>query len=618
MHTVFALAGPTPALGWALVERARRVTRALAPDLGGEVVEAAAPLPELGGGWFTRCPTGGAAAELVTRVDDADLLVLAFGVVFGAPGGAAARIAAAFRAGGATAARALDGDFAAVVVERGTARLTALCDGIGHRALRCFTDGELFAVASHELALAATGRLPIALDPVSASSAIAVEWSLGGASLVRGVETAGADRVARWSRGELALDRAPPFDFAARVDRRDRRAVAAVVDRMVEQARDTVRRLVGDAPAVRADLTSGMDSRAALAALISVVDPRLVTAATSGGPDGAEVPTAARVARAAGVRFETLLPTPPSPDDFLAHLRALAFAMNGDTDGRRAIAPLPRFAPRVPKLNGGGGGLYKGSLYRWRADAARLSPAAARALLHRRIARRLGRHPLRSPELAREVLARLDALLAGFGALSGQGSDHLDLYYLTERHGRWGAMPSRFTWYHPMLSPFDSPELVRLAFTLPPPSSNDCVLHRELVRRHLPAAYWEPVNHAAYLPLMGGHPLKRLGNDLLLVTQAPHYARRLLAGLRGGGRAKSHDAVRSELLGALLRGGLAERLQAADGVGRELFAGPVLAGFLAEHASGARSHLDRIGLLACMDEHLAMLRAARALALAPE
>ncbi len=616
MHTVFALASPTPELGWSLVERALRVTRALAPDLGGEVIEAAAPLPELGGGWFTRCPTGGAAAELVTRADDDDLLVLAFGVVFGAEGGAAGRIAEAYRAGGAVAARALDGDFSAVVVERRAARLTVLCDGIGHRALRCCTDGDLFAVSSHELALAATGRLPVALDPVSASSAIAVEWSLGGHSLIRGVETAGPDRVLTWWHGGLERRAAPPFGFAARVERGDRRGVATIVDRMVEQARDTVRRLVGDAPAVRADLTSGMDSRAVMAALVSVVDPRIVTAATSGGPDGAEVPTAARVARAAGVRFETLLPTPPSPDDFLGHLRALAFAMNGDTDGRRAIAPLPRFVARVPKLNGGGGGLYKGSLYRWRGDAARLTPGAARALLHGRIARRLGRQPFRAPELGRAVLTRLDAIVAGFGALSELGSDHLDLYYLTERHGRWGAMPSRFTWYHPMLSPFDSPELVRLAFTLPAPSSNDCLLHRELVRRHLPAAYWEPINHAAYLPLMGGHPWQRLANNLWLVTETPHYVRRLLGGLRRGGRAKSHDAVRSELLAGLLRGGLADRLRAADGVGRELFEGPVLDRFLAEHASGARSHLDRIGLLACMDEHLSQLRAARAMALA--
>ncbi len=74
--------------------------------------------------------------------------------------------------------------------------------------------------------------------------------------------------------------------------------------------------------------------------------------------------------------------------------------------------------------------------------------------------------------------------------------------------------------------------------------------------------------------------------------------------------------MRSELLAGLLCGGLADRLRAADGVGRELFEGPVLDRFLAEHASGARSHRDRIGLLACMDEHLSQLRAARAMALA--
>ncbi len=281
-----------------------------------------------------------------------------------------------------------------------------------------------------------------------------------------------------------------------------------------------------------------------------------------------------------------------------------AYAMNGATHGKQAVDPSPNPTGRSPTLSGTGGEVYRGYYYGDLRDQdlrQERPAAAAQALLDRYMRRRSC--GWLDTDLVRKLTERHLLYFERFTRISGVVADLLDVFYVQERLGRW-AGDARCFWLAPTFAPFESPQMVRLGFELPPPISNHMVLHKTILRRHARTAFYLPVNQRYFLPLSkhtrdGSRTERLVRSGLSFAEKLGERVRRFTS----SESVASHNQIRSHLFRSLLRDGLHDLILERSSVSLQIADRDYLSSIIRQHADGRANHLEIIGLLATLEEY---------------
>lgn len=465
------------------------------------------PLPEHGllVSWAMLAPEEPASSTL-SWFHSPDCAVLVSGEVF-TPGHPARVIAETYAAHGITAVAAADGCFGVVIVDVRAGQVWVASDVLGRRALRWVERERDWLISAHDLSLVAAGGVAVELDPIALVSSAVLESSLGARSLLKGITgLEGNDIVCLGAAARPVRTRLPKLDFSGRLDPRDRDGIRRTRDEAVTSTVEVARNLVVSLPSIRASLTAGLDSRAALAILLGAGARPLLHTVTTGGAHSLDVRTAQRLAQLAGVSHRRPTSTEvATPDGFIEHVRLCAFAMNGDTDAKRATRRVPSWSrDQGAAVEGTAGEVYRGYYYQYFGLTGTVPNDvhhAAQVMLSRRY-RRFKRIPLASEHFRVGLSERLHGVFEEYAALSSTGSDLVDLFYVFERCAHWGARAFRSTWSR-IINPFLVPSALRAAYRLPAPVGRNSAFHALAIRRYFPAAYWIPVNGGPLLALEG-------------------------------------------------------------------------------------------------------------------
>ncbi|MCB0060591.1 MAG: hypothetical protein KDE19_00680, partial [Caldilineaceae bacterium] len=327
-----------------------------------------------------------------------------------------------------------------------------------------------------------------------------------GKSFLQAVNVGQGDSYVTWQNGKTCRIDKPLLDLSARISARDKAGVQTQIDKIMAHMHSVSREFCQGAENVEIDLTAGLDSRTILAILRSTGYPtEKIQSSTIGDENSGDAQTAQYIAKQYRFSHRCIPSSQPDRDEFLQHLDLLAYSMNGDTNGQRAVVnPLPQNnLNQAPHLYGGGGEIYRGYLYPSQPNqlcAAWSIPEIACYLTEKFVGRR--RQVAVSEELAPLLYERLQHRIAGYQTQSSHVADILDLFYLHERFAHWGALAVRGSWWSHYFTPFGSPTVIRLAFQLPAPIGVKQRLHHSFIKRHLGKAYyWPLINHETFLPL---------------------------------------------------------------------------------------------------------------------
>ncbi|WP_146242319.1 hypothetical protein [Acaryochloris thomasi] len=447
--------------------------------------------------------------------------VLAFGVVLPTSCSTAQHILNAWLIGRAKGVQALEGSFSAVIINRATGAVVWMGDIMGRRRLRYHyarTRGTLL-ISPHDVSLVATGKVPVEFDDISAASIAVVKWSLGGKSLLSSVQSCHPSEYIHYSEGHISSHSLPLINPDERISSRDIKGIKRHRDQLIETARSHLKPLVSE-PEIKASLTAGLDSRAMLSLLISVVDPKKITTFTSGQPNCLDVQIAQKLAHIAGVKHNVMSPEKHN-ENLINYADLLAFYFNGDATSKVGlISPLPNFQPNnQPHLGGLAAEIFRGFSYR-KCLFPNLRPLALHSVVGMLAGERVSSHhlPWDSSELENAVHRRLEGLIRHYSTVTTDGYDILDLFNIYEVSGVWGARQQNPWNPSPKWSPFSSRQLLKLALRLPAPMGYHARIHQEAIRRYLPEAYWMAVN---------GQTLPALRSSELIASYRKKYQRGL-------------------------------------------------------------------------------------------
>jgi hypothetical protein len=569
--------------------------------------------PECKAGWFSLQPTGGLA--LVSEAADQRHSVLVFGDLLSCHEASPAEIVLrTWTDGGAEAVRDIDGCFGAVILDRLNCETTLVSDVLGQRTLRYFADSQRLVVSPHDVAMVTTGLVPQQDDYVSALSIATMGWSLGGRSLLKGIDTCHPARYVRWKEGRRDERDDPIIRHDRRIEGADKKRIGATLDNMVETARASVSEIVRRGSVqggIATELTAGVDSRAVLSLLMSTVSSTRIQAITVGEPDDLDVIVAKRLARAYGLGHASLRSSDcaaPSSDDFATHGALVAFATNGDSNAKvLAIQPLPQFVSTPPLLLcGEGGEIFRGYYYSDR-DIPPLSFRDSVSRLRGYVAGVAGHES----DMRTALTARLEAAIDQYADISSNPHDLLDLFYTYERFGVWGAHVRRQTWDPLRWSPFYVRHLVRSAFRLPAPVARHARIHAEVLRRFARMAYWLPVNGARRLPLEGKGPVRTGLAKLDVWSQSV-----LRSALGAMGRSASVSAgmgleqLRAHAISHDLREYVADLLGARGSLAAEILSDLGLIPFYESADEQNQASLETLGVLIAIEHWRSLVKTA--------
>jgi hypothetical protein len=617
MHTFLFCSGIKNEEVPSILDKACRITKKLLPSLGLDLKTAKEFFTMVQGGCFYLSPEIDDKQCLVSKLVKEDIITLVFGNIFRSNGKSAAeKVCDAWQTGKVEAVRRLDGCFSALVVEVKTRKIHILSDVLGFRSLRFFSDGECILISPHDIPIVATGLCPVEIDLPSAGSIVAFDWSLGGKSLLKKISVCNPHDYVTWQAGEIRRTYAPLVGWEGRISSQDQVGIGRHLDRMVENMLENTGSFCRNWPTVCMDLTAGNDTRAVLALVLATVEKSCLRAATLGATHNIEVRTARRLAKMYNFHHEHNLHIPEKIiwDDFVTNCRLRAFMMNGDTNCKRAADQMPSYYSGTPMLTGGSGALYKGYYYKHSDGSRFLKKLSSDVVMNFLMAKfpRIRKLPWQSNELPKRIALRMASVLGALNEISFCGADLLDLFYTYERIGRWGAMAARFTWRPLWFDPFASPKLFQMAFKLPPLILNDLLLHKTIIRRFLPGAYWVPVNKYEFLPLTGRSAAKTLVTKGIK-SIGPKYLR-LRDLLVTQEYAESHEQARARCFAKLLKDSLSDLLLADDGIGKRIFEQNGLQSIIQDHVLGKRNNLQVIGSLVTLETHRHLLTEAKNMA----
>ncbi len=578
-----------------------------------------ADLPEISGGFAVMVPRVGWERPLVDVHVDEDTAAVVYGSLILGEASIARALCGAYRRGGASAARRLEGHYGAVVVDRAKGETVVLGDVLGDRSLRYVHSGGMLLVSPHDLTLVATGRVDVTdVDLCSAAAVLALDNSTKSKSLLKGIEPVPPETWLRWRPGRLDQMVDQPFSFENRIAANDATALRDQNERILALARQQAAEHLAGRDEIALDLTAGQDSRAILALIRSISEPPRINAYCEGAPWSLDVRGARTVARAAGIHFSSANPSPVEPDTYLDNLARSAFWMNGATDAQRMVTARPVFPPAGVRVFGVPGECFRdpyplGDISAWRDQPAVrcVSDFIFSRSRHRTSGLAFIRFhtlPFRD-ELRRSVRERVEQRLNDFAAFADDPHDIWSLFYLLEHIMIWGQMVYREPYCQHYWIPFGSPSLLAETFRFPAPIGPHCTLHRDAIRRFFPEAYRIPVNGRLFL----------FSETLSKAYKYKYYAEKAVMRLLGrfGSRTRlyqdklrAHQDERGRFLAETLGGVVRERLTGSGSVGGQLFGDEgldrLMAQFMAE--PGYRHSLASVSLLLSIESFLQQAR----------
>ncbi len=576
-----------------------RTLRHVMPMLGLDLAAHCTVLPDCNCGWFRIEPTSTNLASLVSEAVEETYAAIVYGQVEGF-GSAAHAVLDAWHHGGTMAVRNLEGSFGAVIIDRRDHTVTLISDVVGQRSLHYYTAGRTLVASPHDLALLSTGDCPADFDLTTAACIAAMDLSPRGKSMLRDAAFCHPSGFVRWQHGRITQMADPVLKPAHRIESGDKKATTDHLDRMIERLRTRTRLFVGEEQAVYTDLTGGFDSRAVLALLLSAADPSRIKAVCNGEATSLDAQIAARVARRYGGSFEARMPALPTPEVYLLNTDAMAFAMSGATNSKRAVAQALQFEHEIrPHAWGGGGETYRGPRY----GPPGTHPALTRddALTRLKGKTRIEKLPWQDAGLPGAMGERFDQSVDAYAAFSSNGYDIIDLFKLYERETVWGCLSKRFNWTNRGLwNPYMSPQLVRDAFRMPVPIRDHATIHEALLQRYMPGGYWMLVNGNTLAPF------NRWARTMPLfrhVNRAFHGLHRRAQPLlkRGQVEGRHIEQIRADAFSGTLSGILREVLTEQGSLTLDLFGREGIGQLLEEHISGRQNHTQTLGCLVTVE-----------------
>jgi hypothetical protein len=581
---------------------ARRLVQRL-PDLGEAIEVAVVELPEIDGGWATLRPVRGARPAPLDQYVDAEHAVLLFGQVDGSEH-PAELVRARFRSGGADAVAQLGGVFSALVVDRRARNLQVVTSIPGCRALRYLTLGRALFLSPLDLGIVAASGVDVTLDLEAAAASVACGWAIAGRGVLRGVRECSPIERLLWSGGNTESRVATPLGVGRLAPGASPAALEAQVEHVIAALRTGVSDQLAYTPPDQLDiaLTAGVDSRAALALVLSLRDPKSIRTYTRGGTSTRDVAVARAVSQRLGIEHRLVADDPIDPSAFLSRATLFAGMTNGVGQAERALSGIWQVAHQAPSLGGGAGEVFRGYYYNYvRRKGGRLDPSG--------VARALLAFPLRRARTLRFADATLDAapsafVLAAVDALarvSHDPYDLADLFYLVERLGRWGSWSWRRS-LGPAFVPFASSHATIEAFRLPSPIGDHALLAR-VIAKHAPRwLYWLPINGSGLLALEGPGLGRYLGREAL---RGGGKVLRRVAEAAPRRRTSAAPSATPEHAAAKYFSGpgfelLRESLLARGSVSSELFTRQQLEQQLARHQKG-NAEMPVLGLLLSLE-----------------
>lgn len=586
-----------------LLRRSSAITQTLMPNLGVQLEVSYKLIPEIEGGWFYLAPNSKSKPKLISELSDTDTGVIAFGEIYGDDSFNCAEIIKdIYRTQGLDNVRRLNGCFSAVIVDLKENRTYIVSDLIGRRSLRYYTHNRAVLISNHDVPIVATGLFRPEYNLNAVSSIVCTDWSLQGESLLKNIKVPRSNEYIVLSQTGVQHVNKPIVNLHERLNTENPSSVANHLDGMIDKLVAVTRKLCRNEELIHMDLTAGVDSRAVLGLVLAVVEPSRVKAYVRGGDGSLDVTVAERIGTKYQFTCESALPLAPNPDSFLEHATLLAFFMNGDTDSKRAVQPLPKLEHHARLyLKGMGGEVYRGYYYGAKSAKAlsELSPADAAAILNRKFSR-LGTLPWAAPELLNSVRSKINSAIEVYYDLGARGADLLDCFYVYERLGRWASLDPRGTWFERQYSPFSIPELVMMGFKLPQPIGSGALLHRKIIGRYLPGLYYWPINGKEFLTLLDAKSnIRRYGR---FVCRGVDFAIQRIKSLHlSGSQPNSQDENCRELFAGPLQSVIRDILNVQGGFGTKLFGGKNFTRILDEHRDGTVNHVELLGLLITME-----------------
>jgi hypothetical protein len=611
MHTFlfFAHVGSTGKYISSVLERSSSIVTGIRPNIG-ETASAVFRLNSaMDGGWYFHQPADERFCDRISGYADDRRAVIVWGDLYtSSEKNAAETLNETWRQGGIDNARSLNGSFSAIMMDLVKKSVCLVSDLVGKRRLRYFVDQDFILVSPHDIPIIATSLCPVEWDHVSAASIASCGWSLMGRSLIRNIHAVDPHTIVNWNAGTLSTHYRPLIDASNRIQPSDRTSVSMKTDSIIEAMRQSTASFAGGSSTVESDLTAGVDSRALLGILLSVFDKGRVKLATSGTTDQLDVSVSAKIADKLGIDHSNYLMNDPG-DTFLANCRLRAFIMNGDTNARRALGRYPNIGELMfPKFHGGGGEIYRGFYYpREKIEYYRrqMTLDSARKCLARKV---LIKNRIEHIEksLVDGVNERLDESISTVALLSELPADVLDLYYIYERYAHWGSIASRQTWKR-WMSPFEVPDVIRMAFELPPPIGAENRIHKAIIRKYLSELYWWPVNGESYLPLSGDALWRLAARGGLAKFR---NVKSKLLGIIGRENGVASVVDHATMVSHHLKQGLQDCLMEQGSISATLMSRKVLENYLHMHITGKKSNLRLIGYLITLEMYRVMARTA--------
>ncbi|MBN2119591.1 MAG: hypothetical protein JW734_00870 [Candidatus Omnitrophica bacterium] len=588
----------SPVLG-----KASRIIQKLTSSMGINAKVTHREIPEVKAGWLFLEPEFVSGKSFISEYVDSRCAVIVFGELYQKDSGTVAEnIAKIWRKNGVDAVRRLNGCFSAVIIDSLSNEFYIVSDLVGLRSARYYCGKNYLLVSTHDIPIVATGLCSFEFDLASASSILCYDWSLQSKSLIKGIEACNPNKYITWREGSLKTEDKPLLSVQDRINRHDKKTFSKHIDLMIEVMRNNTRTFCGNVSTVRADLTAGSDTRALLGILLSVIEPYRLKLFTLGSFGSMEVSTAMRIASKYNLRHMHFNHDVPDFDSFIRHVRLRAFLMNGDTNAKRAVAESPSYLnDGAVYLHGGGGPIFKGAYYFNTQKKNFLSGLQTEDIV-KFLENRCRRDKTvfqPSEEIQLKIKSRLSDIINNYLNISNNAADLLDLFYLYERYGRWGSMAANFTWEN-RFCPFDLPEVVKMGFKLPSPISNDCLLHRTIIKRYLPEVYCWPVNKSYLLPLIGSSELKVIAqkviNRVLRFRQRKQYSSNI------NEDAKSHEQKRSEIFAIFLADKMKDMFLDANSISSTVFKKDILNHIICEHEKRSKNYSRLLGILATVEQ----------------
>lgn len=300
-----------------------------------------------------------------------------------------------------------------------------------------------------------------------------------------------------------------------------------------------------------------------------------------------------RIARICGVAYNFSLPLPVTLEEFDRHSTLLAFALNGQTDSQRALHAFTGLENGpIPKFNGVGGEIYRGHYYHhpqiWTMDLVR------RQLMS---LDRIKELTLRNSEIRQNFHSFLKRKITFLSESTRNPTKLMDLFYILERFGNWGAMLAQSTWNTIESSPFAS-SLGALYISQMNISYSDAPIHRMIIKQQIPQVYSEPINN---------NPFDRLPYYTKPYRNILYWGQKMYFGLSFklhryfGTKSQAIQENRSNYFATKLESYLKNLILENNSISQSIFKTEYLAQIIDSHCSRKTNHLSLLGKLVTIE-----------------